>query len=259
MTHPPAQRKLVLRLEHEGATWEAHHEPALPCRILMPEDRHVVRRLEEARGAGPALVAAPEVLVLDEPTNHLDLAAIEWLEELLKIFAGGVLFVTHDRRFLDNVATRIIELDRGQLASFPGNFSAFQRRKQEMLEVEEVQNAKFDKVLAQEEVWIRKGIKARRTRNEGRVRRLEQLRRERAHGSSAGKVRLATRCRRSLRQAGGGTGASQQVLRRQAHHPRFLHAHHARRPHRPDRAERRRQDHPAQAHPGRVAARLAAR
>ncbi len=127
-----------------------------------------------------ALVAEPDVLILDEPTNHLDFSSIEWLENLLNNFRGSVLLVTHDRRFLDNVVTRIVELDRGKLASFPGNFSAYLRVKEQMLQDEAVLNAKFDKVLAQEEVWIRQGIKARRTRNEGRVRRLEQLRRERA-------------------------------------------------------------------------------
>lgn len=138
-----------------------------------------------------ALVAEPEVLILDEPTNHLDFASIEWLEELLNNFRGSVLLVTHDRRFLDAVATRIVELDRGKLASFPGNFSAYQALKEKMLADEAVINAKFDKVLAQEEVWIRQGIKARRTRNEGRVRRLEQLRRERAARRDAvGKVEM---------------------------------------------------------------------
>ena len=127
-----------------------------------------------------ALVAEPQLLLLDEPTNHLDVAAIEWLEGLLKNFAGSVLFITHDRRFLDNVSTRIIELDRGKLTSFPGSFSTYQTRKAEQLTQEEVVNRKFDKVLAQEEVWIRKGVEARRTRNEGRVRQLEQLRRDRA-------------------------------------------------------------------------------
>ncbi len=126
-----------------------------------------------------ALVSEPELLLLDEPTNHLDVAAIEWLEGLLNNFSGSVLFITHDRRFLDNVSTRIIELDRGRLTSFPGNFSQYQARKADQLAQEEVVNRKFDKFLAQEEVWIRKGIEARRTRNEGRVRRLEQLRRDR--------------------------------------------------------------------------------
>jgi ATP-binding cassette subfamily F protein uup len=127
-----------------------------------------------------ALVVSPDVLLLDEPTNHLDFHSIEWLEGLLKDFAGSVLFVTHDRRFLGNVATRIIELDRGNLTSFPGDFDDYQRKKMEMLEIEAVHNQKFDKALAQEEIWIRKGVQARCTRNEGRVRRLEALRVERA-------------------------------------------------------------------------------
>ena len=127
-----------------------------------------------------ALVSAPDVLVLDEPTNHLDFSSISWLESLLRDFKGSVLFITHDRTFLDNVATRIIELDRGRLLSYPGNFSAYQIRKVEQLAIEDVENAKFDKVLAQEEVWLRQGVKARRTRNEGRVRQLEALREERS-------------------------------------------------------------------------------
>lgn len=129
---------------------------------------------------GRALVAEPEVLLLDEPTNHLDLEAIEWLEDLLLGFNGSVLFITHDRRFLDKLATRITELDRGILTDFVGNFSEYQIKKEELAAVEEVHAAKFDKFLAQEEVWIRQGIKARRTRNEGRVRRLEALRLDRA-------------------------------------------------------------------------------
>ncbi|MDO9233606.1 MAG: ATP-binding cassette domain-containing protein [Methylotenera sp.] len=129
---------------------------------------------------GRALVAEPEVLLLDEPTNHLDLSAIEWLEDLLLGFNGSVLFITHDRRFLDKLATRITELDRGILTDFIGNFTAYQVKKEELVAVEETHAAKFDKILAQEEVWIRQGIKARRTRNEGRVRRLEALRLERA-------------------------------------------------------------------------------
>ena len=138
-----------------------------------------------------ALVLSPDVLLLDEPTNHLDFLSIEWLEELLKDFVGSVVFVTHDRRFLSNVATRIIELDRGKLTSFPSNFANYQRKKLEMLEVEAVQNQKFDKVLAQEEIWIRKGIQARCTRNEGRIRRLEALRLERAaRRERSGRVNL---------------------------------------------------------------------
>lgn len=127
-----------------------------------------------------ALVAQPELLLLDEPTNHLDFTVIEWLEGWLREFQGGLLFVTHDRRFLDQVANRILELDRGQLREYRGNYAAYQVKKAEQLEVETAQNRKFDKFWRQEEVWIRKGIEARRTRNEGRVRRLEALRRERS-------------------------------------------------------------------------------
>ncbi|MFZ6760714.1 ribosomal protection-like ABC-F family protein [Undibacterium sp. Ji50W] len=138
-----------------------------------------------------ALVSAPDVLLLDEPTNHLDFSSIQWLEGLLKDFKGSVLFITHDRSFLDNVATRIIELDRGKLTSFPGNFTTYQTRKADLLENEEVENAKFDKFLAQEEIWIRKGVKARRVRDEGRVKRLEQLRLQRtARRDQQGQVKL---------------------------------------------------------------------
>ena len=139
-----------------------------------------------------ALVMAPQLLLLDEPTNHLDLDAIEWLEEMLSGFSGSVLLITHDRRFLDRVAKRIVELDRGKLSNFPGNFSDYQRKKAEQLEIEATQAGKFDRFLAQEEVWIRQGIEARRTRNEGRVRRLEALRKERAQRRERlGKISLA--------------------------------------------------------------------
>ncbi|MHB1051892.1 MAG: ATP-binding cassette domain-containing protein [Thiobacillus sp.] len=123
-----------------------------------------------------ALVTDPELLLLDEPTNHLDFSAIEWLESLLIDFKGALLFITHDRRFLDNVANRIIELDRGQLREYQGNFTAYQAKKAEQLEIEAVHNRKFDKFWKQEEIWIRKGVQARRCRDEGRVRRLESLR-----------------------------------------------------------------------------------
>jgi len=126
-----------------------------------------------------ALVKEPDVLLLDEPTNHLDIASITWLEEFLKGYGGTLLFITHDRMFLQSIATRIIQIDRGQLVSFPGDYANFLTRREAMLEEEAQQNALFDKKLAQEEVWIRQGVKARRTRNEGRVRALEQLRRER--------------------------------------------------------------------------------
>ncbi|UHL65829.1 ATP-binding cassette domain-containing protein [Paralcaligenes sp. KSB-10] len=139
-----------------------------------------------------ALADEPDLLLLDEPTNHLDFDGIAWLETLLLNARCSAIIITHDRRFLDAVATRIVELDRGQLFSFPGNFSAWQERKAQWLEAEKQQSAKLDKVLAQEEVWIRKGVEARRTRNEGRVRRLEQLRRDRAaRRERVGNVSLA--------------------------------------------------------------------
>jgi ATP-binding cassette subfamily F protein uup len=127
-----------------------------------------------------ALVCEPELLLLDEPTNHLDIAAITWLEQFLLDYHGALIFITHDRAFLKRLATRLIELDRGKLTSFPGNFDYYLRKKEELLEIEARAAAKFDKKLADEEVWIRQGVKARRTRNEGRVRALEALRRERA-------------------------------------------------------------------------------
>jgi ABC transport system ATP-binding/permease protein len=127
-----------------------------------------------------ALVSDPALLLLDEPTNHLDFDGIAWLEDTLKAYDGAVIAISHDRRFLESFATRIIELDRGALVSYAGNFSEYQRRKAEMLNAEAVSNARFDKLLKEEEVWIRKGVEARRTRNEGRVRRLEELRRIRA-------------------------------------------------------------------------------
>ena len=133
-----------------------------------------------------ALVLDPDVLVLDEPTNHLDIEAIAWLEQLLLDFGGSVIFVTHDRRFLRALATRIVEIDRGQVTSWPGDYENYLRRREERLHAEAQANALFDKKLAQEEVWIRQGIKARRTRNEGRVRALEAMRRERAQRRELG-------------------------------------------------------------------------
>ncbi|MDD9173815.1 ABC transporter ATP-binding protein [Aliivibrio finisterrensis] len=127
-----------------------------------------------------ALVSDPDVLLLDEPTNHLDVTTIEWLETFLKDFKGSIIFISHDRAFIQSMATRIVDLDRGNLSSYPGNYEEYLLAKEEALRVEAEQNAQFDKVLAQEEAWIREGIKARRTRNEGRVRALKQLRRERS-------------------------------------------------------------------------------
>ena len=141
---------------------------------------------------GQALVRAPDILLLDEPTNHLDIEAIDWLEGFLKAFTGSIVFVTHDRSFLRALATRIVEIDRGQLTSWPGDYDNYLRRREERLHAQAQENACFDKLLAQEEVWIRQGIKARRTRNEGRVLRLERLRRERAaRRERQGKVELA--------------------------------------------------------------------
>lgn len=139
-----------------------------------------------------AIANEPSLLLLDEPTNHLDLDGIQWLETTLKQWPGSAIVITHDRRFLDAIATRIVELDRGALLSFPGNFSEWQVRKAQWLESQRLENARFDKLLAQEEIWIRKGVEARRTRNEGRVRRLEQLRVERAdRRERQGNVQLA--------------------------------------------------------------------
>jgi ATP-binding cassette subfamily F protein uup len=133
-----------------------------------------------------ALVLAPDVLLLDEPTNHLDIEAIAWLEQFLLDFAGSVVFVTHDRRFLRALATRIVEIDRGQVTSWPGDYDNYLRRREERLHAEAQAHAQFDKKLAQEEVWIRQGIKARRTRNEGRVRALQAMRRERSQRRELG-------------------------------------------------------------------------
>lgn len=134
------------------------------------------KRIALARG----FLEEPDLLLLDEPTNHLDFDGILWLEELIRNSRSACVIITHDRRFLDAVTTRIVELDRGILHSFPGNFSKWQEQKAAWLAAEQLQNERFDKFLAQEEVWIRKGVEARRTRNEGRVRRLESLRRERS-------------------------------------------------------------------------------
>ena len=138
-----------------------------------------------------ALVSRPDVLLLDEPTNHLDLDSIQWLEELLLAYTGSVVTISHDRAFLDRIATRMVELDRGHLNSYPGNFARYQVLKEEQLAQEAVINARADKLLAQEEVWIRKGVEARRTRAQGRITRLERLREQRAQRRDAvGKVRL---------------------------------------------------------------------
>ncbi|QJR14921.1 ATP-binding cassette domain-containing protein [Usitatibacter palustris] len=174
----------LLALLHEGEDWSAKHRVEGLLERLHLDPQQKVASLSGGQKKRTALAAAlatePQLLLLDEPTNHLDVAAIEWLEETLAAFNGALIVVTHDRRFLDRIATRIVELDRGRLLSYPGNFGAYETRKAEQLAIEAVENRKFDKVLAQEEAWIRKGVEARRTRNEGRVRRLDALRAERA-------------------------------------------------------------------------------
>ncbi|MDD4913533.1 MAG: ATP-binding cassette domain-containing protein [Methylococcales bacterium] len=178
-----------------GWAFEQRVEAVL-SKLQLPADVRVSslsggwkRRVALAR----ALVIEPEVLLLDEPTNHLDFESIAWLEEQILAFQGAVLFVTHDRAFLQKLATRILDLDRGQLTSWPGDYQDYLRRKAAVLEDEANQNAEFDKKLAREEVWIRQGVKARRTRNEGRVRALKRLREERAerrNGQGTAKLSL---------------------------------------------------------------------
>jgi len=160
---------------------EQRIETVMTTLALNPDDKICdlsggwLRKLALAK----ALVTAPDILLLDEPTNHLDIKSVLWLESFLKDFAGTILFISHDRAFIRGVSTRIIDLDRGILKSYPGNYDLYIEQKAHDLQVESQQNALFDKRLAEEEVWIRQGVKARRTRNEGRVRALEKLRNER--------------------------------------------------------------------------------
>ena len=170
------------QLEHNnGWQFENRIQDTLKLLELDPDKKLCelsggwVRRAALAR----ALVADPDILLLDEPTNHLDVEAITWLEDLLLNFKGSIIFISHDRSFIRKMATRIVDLDRGKLVSYPSNYDLYLETKAEDLRVEELQNALFDKKVAQEEVWIRQGIKARRTRNEGRVRALKKLREER--------------------------------------------------------------------------------
>jgi len=200
VAHDPSPRALerLGALQHEleerdGWRLEQRVELVL-SRLDLPADTSVdtlsggwKRRVLLAR----ALVAQPDLLLLDEPTNHLDVEAIEWLEAFLAEYTGAVVFVTHDRAFLERLATRIVELDRGRLTSWPGDYATFLRKKEEWLANESLQQAKFDKRLATEEAWLRQGIKARRTRDEGRVKALMAMRAERAaRREKAGQVRL---------------------------------------------------------------------
>jgi ATP-binding cassette subfamily F protein uup len=175
--------------------WQRQHQADMVMtRLSLPPDAIVdtlsggwKRRVLLAR----ALVGQPDLLLLDEPTNHLDIEAITWLESFLAEYRGAVVFVTHDRAFLERLATRIIELDRGRLTSWPGDYATFERKKEEWLANEELHNAKFDKKMASEEVWLRRGVKARRTRDEGRVKALMAMRAERAERRNrAGNVRM---------------------------------------------------------------------
>ena len=148
-----------------------------------------------------ALACDPDLLLLDEPTNHLDIEAINWLEDFLKDFRGAIVFISHDREFIHKLATRIIDLDRGAITSWPGNYDEYLQGKEEWLRVEELKNAEFDRKLAQEEVWVRQGIKARRTRNEGRVRALEAMRMERSASAASCRARPSCNWTRSIAPA----------------------------------------------------------
>jgi len=191
--------KKLDRLQHEIEAVDGWHLEQRVQRVIEQLELPGDKLMSELSGGwrrrtalGAALVQQPDLLLLDEPTNHLDIETIEWLEQQLLEFKGGLLIISHDRALVDRLATRIIELDRGVLSSFPGSYSAYMDLKQKMLEDEEKQNALFDKRLAQEETWIRQGIKARRTRNEGRVRALKKMRTERSdRRERGGKAKFA--------------------------------------------------------------------
>src|SRR6266508_17783 len=186
--------RLQARIETLGGWNTNQRVGTVLTRLSLPGDK----RLSDCSGGirrqvmlARALVCEPDLLLLDEPTTHLDINAITWLENYLLAYQGALIFVTHDRTFVRRLSTRIVELDRGKLTSFPGNLEAYLGKKDELLEIEERAAAKFDKKLAEEEAWIRQGIKARRTRNEGRVRALQALRRDKAQRLEAqGKARF---------------------------------------------------------------------
>jgi ABC transport system ATP-binding/permease protein len=198
-THAAADLERLGKLQHsleERDGWRLEQKVELiVSRLSLPADR----RMSELSGGwrrrallGRALVSEPHLLLLDEPTNHLDIDAIRWLEEYLQSYSGAILFVTHDRAFLSAVATRIIELDRGRLTSWPGNYASYLQKKDAALDAEARELERLDKKLEKEEAWLRQGVKARRTRNEGRVRALMALRAERAaYRAQSGTVRLA--------------------------------------------------------------------
>ena len=186
--------RLQARIETLGG-WNINQRvETVLTRLNLPEDK----RLADCSGGirrqvmlARALASEPDLLLLDEPTNHLDINAIDWLERYLLNYQGAVMFITHDRTLVRRLATRIVELDRGKLTSFPGDFDRYLQKKDELLAIEERASAKFDKKLAEEEVWIRRGVRARRTRNEGRVRELQALRKEKADRLDAqGKARF---------------------------------------------------------------------
>ena len=198
---------------HQGWNWAQRVDETLQRLRLQGDARMgslsggTAKRVSLAR----ALVTVPDVLLLDEPTNHLDIASIQWLEELLLDFRGSLVTISHDRTFLDRVVTRMVELDRGRLQSYPGDFSRYQALKAEQLAQEVVIQAKADKLLAQEEIWVRQGVEARRTRSQSRVRRLEQLRAQRtARREIAGRVKFGL-------DAGGLSGKQVAVLDEVSH------------------------------------------
>ncbi|MDY7026146.1 MAG: ATP-binding cassette domain-containing protein [Pseudomonadota bacterium] len=200
----------LLNLIDQENAWVIEHQVTQVLQQLELDGRAVFADLSGGRKRrvmlAKALFTQPDILFLDEPTNHLDIESIDQLESILLGFEGALFFISHDRAFIDKVATRIIELDRGQLANFNGNYAYYQEKKQQQLDAEDKANSEFDKKLAQEEVWIRQGIKARRTRNEGRVRALKKMREERKQrretvGSANMKLAVTSRSGKNIVEA----------------------------------------------------------